>query len=87
MQVRTSPVEPTTTTSGKESGPPALAQHANSTPENNETRYQEGRLRTMIEDRPASLIMISTYFDDERNRLRRLENSGTILAKLIVETL
>jgi hypothetical protein len=40
----------------------------------------------MIEDRPTSLIKISTSFEDERNRLRSLANSGNILAKLLVET-
>ena len=87
VQERTSPAEATTTASGKAPGQPAFAQYANSAPGNYETALEEGRLRTMIEDRPASLIKISTYFDDERNRLRSLANSGNIMAKLIVETL
>jgi hypothetical protein len=52
MQERASPAEPTTTASGKEPGPPELAEHTNTTPKNYETR-QEDRPRTMIEDKPS----------------------------------
>jgi hypothetical protein len=77
-------LEPTMTTSGKEPDPPT--QHADSAPGNDCKTHQEGRPRTMIEERPASLINFNTRCDDERNRLRKLANSGNIMAKLIVET-
>jgi hypothetical protein len=65
-----------TTASGKESDPPALAQHANSAP-GNYMAHQEANPRTMIEDRPASnLININTHFDQWLERYQYVYTAG-----------
>ena len=62
VRERMSPAD-STTAYGKELGPTALAQHANSAPGNYKT-HQEANPCTMVEDRPASsLLNINSHFD------------------------
>jgi hypothetical protein len=73
MQQRTSQVEPTAE-SGKDPGSPAVTHHTNIMYSPGDNTHQEGRPRIMIEDRPASLIKLSTYFD-------RLVESNSVFSK------